>query len=180
MKLFALMLAIALPCFSQQRTNLAVSAHFTNVVITVTNYFRASDDFRKVNGQLYNIQKSVLWKNVKGEFFAKERGMVILATFTEKTRSYRTGNLNASQRAGAYSAGGSGIVREKYRDYGKRIALTNFSEYATAAEGMNVSDIAMQIGTVDYAGTSLELYDCGMPYIVAVPATITNRVILKK
>lgn len=135
-----------------------------------TNRVTADPNFRRVNGQLHNVQKSVLWKSIQGEFFAKQSEIVILTTFVNKSYDVRGGSVTHQQSLSAYAGPSFGTSTRTYRDYGRRIAVTNCPA-RNIAEGVTLSAVAMKTGTLNYGGTTLDLWDCGTPNVVTVVTT---------
>lgn len=78
-------------------------------IVTRTNILQAAPNFREVNGQLYNIDRSLLWQYQRGNIIAQDTSGVLLqrVIITPQYERYfvpATGNASI----GAYSAGGSG------------------------------------------------------------------------
>ena len=80
-------------------------------------------------------------ESIAGQFLGKDRGLVL-----------------ADVRQ--YAVGAS--------DY-KTVAITNAPDYSSLADGARVRESAIHTGTVEINGRTLELWDCGHPYVLPPP-----------
>jgi hypothetical protein len=134
----------------------------------VTNYVQADPSFRRVNGQLYNIQKSILWTNIEAECINTTGDLVVLQTFKIR-RVYENRPLSYEQSTGQMYSGGPPLRRLKSetKEPGQKLLIKNYPS-ASAAAGQQIKVRAMRAGTAQYQGQTLELWDCGTPNIVPV------------
>jgi hypothetical protein len=129
---------------------------------------------RVVNGQPYNIRKSILWHDVEGKCLSVHEGGIILQTFSTNA-VYEQYHVSAPPNvaAGAYAPEGAYgprkrlVSKELVPD--KAIFVRN---YLVGAEGKNLRVPAMQAGTTNIDGHVIELWDCGTPYIPPKEPTI--------
>lgn len=128
-----------------------------------TNMVSASPNFRRVNGQLYNTEKSKLWENVTGTVISKAGGILIIETYVEQKQSlHLAARPTGGGNAGAYVGGPTPPVAvQKWREPGPTIAITNIPDYATLAEGNAIDTEVMRVGVLDSGGHTLELWDRG-------------------
>lgn len=139
--------------------------------IITTNRFAAHPDFRIVNGQLYNIRKSNIWKRFKAEVTAVNRSSLVMIENHYQPRAYNA--LNEFERAGVYMAGPT--VNYPPINYGPKdgisFVLKNYTQPENTAVGQTLYGLAMRAGVTNYDGEQLELWDCGAPNIVTIIRT---------
>jgi len=146
-----------------------------SMTIITTNVWKTMPWYREVNGQFYDPSHSDLWKHLKGLVEVKEilPHAVILQWCEERKILDEQGRVKAVNRI-----------------YGKKFMMRNFSlQLVTAgpdgweANGsMPVGDVtelqdyqAMEIGTTNYNGEVMPLWDCGKEITSqTVTAIITN------
>lgn len=149
-------LAITLPCLAQSY---------------VTNYVAADPAFRRVGGQLYNTEKSVLWMPFEGDCVKVLTNGVIIQKFTMK-QVYETirPRVTANQSIGAYS-GASAPVRRVVSEEkvpGQKVFIRNYPKSRAPVTGRVLTGKAIRMGTYEYNGDTLELWDYGTPNIAPV------------
>jgi len=133
----------------------------------VTNYVTADPSFRRVDGKLYNVEKSVLWIPFEGECRAVTSNGIVLQKF-KVNRVYKTEPVNELQSIGAYS--GTPPIRHLVSEnkvMGQKFMVRNYPK-GEAASGHVIKGKAIRVGTFDHAGETLELWDFGAPNIVRV------------
>jgi hypothetical protein len=134
-----------------------------------------AENFRIVNGQLYNRDKSVHWKQQKGEYVGTNDFGVVLMLFEEKDQRApppvdemaRGGNFLGSSMKSTPSPG---RLLRKWREYGSMVAVKNLP-IVSAASGDTVSFTAMRVGTAPYGDKVLAVWDCGTRDLVPVVQT---------
>lgn len=145
----------------------------TNTPVLITNMVTAHPDFRRVNGQLYNIRKSRLWRPISGKCAGVSSEGIKLQTYTTN-KVLEQWYARPSGGSSVYS--GEGGVRHQRLVSGgripdKRIFIKNYSTGYHAAEGQEIAALLMQTGTVEVDGETLELWDFGTPNVVSVVTT---------
>lgn len=147
----------------------AVFGADTNVVkVSTTNYVAAPSNFREVDGQLYDITRSIKWepirckyKNQSGEF----------AVF-RKVERVKTGEYEAHERAntglGYYGEHISTIKRGIWEDReGEYILIKNFPT-ANLVTGQQLALRLLRVGQTNFYGSIVAIYDCSKPHLVPV------------
>lgn len=140
-------------------------------------------DFRVVNGQVYNIRKSTLWKERTFEYVKREDSLVIAKEVTFKPiyeqRWFEGTTVTERQRIGAgssgfYQAPGYKKVRvDNQRIVGQRVTITNLTCTDLAVE----KDFKIPTMIVETSETNrMVLHDIGTIY---VPGK-TNSVVVTK
>jgi hypothetical protein len=144
----------------------------TNVApVILTNLIRAPDSLRDVNGRLYDINESVLWKTMDGDFLKISTKRIVLSTFTMEPIYQATtvtermhpdrDYLHASDARNDERLVAKKVQVGDKKVPGKKIILLNYPANLYPADGQTVSFRAMRIGTSDYNGDTLELWDYG-------------------
>ena len=144
---------------------------------------KADENFRIVNGKLYNRSLSVLWKAQQGTCTKVSSNLLTVQTFRMEpiyemvaNSRYRGDRLS---RGGLFAGGaGSATVQPDYSQVqvgeekiiGKKIILRNYGQ-TEPATGSVITFAAMQDGTVMRGNEMLELWDCGVVNVVAVVKT---------
>lgn len=143
--------------------------------VVTTNYTAAVDWFREVNGQLYNTEHSVLWTNFKGDILKVSANGLLIQTFRMKpiyeasTRSIATHNYLGQVTGYRTVPTKVQVDTEKVPDV--KFVLRNYPSQLSPTVGQTISFRATRIGTTDYSGDTLELWDYGIPHKVAVIST---------
>jgi len=136
----------------------------------VTNYVKADPSFRIVDSKLYNIQRSVLWEDFKGECLNVLTNGVVLQKFEVK-KVYKTEKSTANdlQSIGAYrsSIPPTRHLISETKTMGQKFIVRNYPTQS-AATGQVLEGKALRVGTMEYRGATLELWDFGTPNIVPV------------
>jgi hypothetical protein len=154
----------------------AVISQAAETILT-TNLVLAAPSFREVDGKLYNIDKSVLWKNFdRHECLTVHTNGIVVEEVTFKRiyappasvdRLQSTGNFLGSARNALPPA--RRLISEE-RIPGKKYFLRNYP-LKRPAIGDKTSIKALYVGTVDYGSETLEMWDCGTPHWVSVVKT---------
>jgi ribosomal protein L28 len=157
---------------------------FTNTVPQTqptTNYIKAHRTFRRVDGQLYNIEKSYLWSDVKGRVVKVLTNGVVLRTVVEKSERYvvpTTQSDDPQRRIGNFIGGvpsGPVVKTRKWEEDGPEILLINHDD-SDLTTGKIVNAKAMKTGIYTYGEDIVEKWDCGTPNIVPVVVTNTPQI----
>jgi hypothetical protein len=147
----------------------------TNLVYT-TNWVTASREFREVDGQLYNVDKSVKFESLHVECLNVSSNGMLFQTYYTKVRyklpsdpSVRTGNFLGHSKNPPPPA----EIRTEIPD--SIILVTNGP---ASHVGEKSRFRAMPIGRRQVDGQAFDTFDYGLPHIV--PVITTNRQILAK
>jgi len=163
---------LTLACDAQTNSQIA-SPQFK--IVLVTNRIEAAPTFREVGGQLYNIKRSVLWTNFQGECLEIETNAIVISTFTMEP-IYQAATTTEYVPTGEFSPDKPVLVATKIKVgenkvLGRKIILQNYPANLYAAIGEPISFRAIKIGTSNYKGEILELWDYGTPHIVTMIKT---------
>lgn len=123
------------------------------------------DSLRIVNGQLYNINQSALWTTLQGDILNVSTKGVILSLYRmepiyEAATTSREVDNYMGGIAGYRQVATQVYVGDKKVPY-RKIILRNYPANLQPAVSQEISFRAMQIGTSDYNGETLELWDYG-------------------
>ena len=144
-------------------------------VSVTTNYLRAHKSFRRVDSQLYNIEKSVLWRDLAGTCITVLTNGIVVRTFVEKSEIYRIPPPDSGTSISNILAGGRpsspSVQTRKWVEQGPMILLLNY-EGLEPTTGKALRAKAIKVGTAVYEGEVIEKWDCGTPNIV--PVVFTN------
>jgi hypothetical protein len=152
------------------------------IPIVKTNYLQAVNWYRDVNHQLYNTHHSVAFESIEAEVKAVYANGVLF-NWTKKRTIYGKAPPSDSLASEGNFLGSapSGIVAPQRPIIGyetifsKDIFVLHYQN--GAASGEKLLFRAMQVGTTNLDGNTIELWDYGMPHIVQV--VVTNWVISK-
>jgi hypothetical protein len=147
----------------------------TNPAPTLTTNVVAAASFRVVTGQLYNIERSVLWSNFTADYVQDVPDGILVQPFELKP-IYQT-NSTPGGTVGNFFFGTGGKSQVGYEKIVSRpIALRNFPEgLQKPSIGRVVRVRAMKIGTCEVDGESYELWDYGAPHILHIVRTNWSR-----
>jgi len=155
------------------QTNTLVAAKAAPIL--TTNFVTAVLWFREVNGQLYNTEQSVLFKNMNANIAAVLNDSIVVNTFTMQP-VYEASTT--SREVDNYMGGVVGYRQVPTRVYvgddkvsGRTIILRNYPSNLSPAVGQEISFHAIRVGTTNYNGQTLELWDYGTPHVVALVTT---------
>ncbi len=159
------------------------AAQTNNVEVVVkTNIVSAVDWYRDVDGKLYNTQRSVLWKDFQGDILKVSTNGLVIQVFTMKpvlessTRSIASHNYMG--QVTGYRTVPTTVQVDTEKVPGQKFILRNYPVQLSAANGQEISFRAMRVGTTEYSGDTLELWDYGTQHKVAVIST--NQLKLSK
>jgi hypothetical protein len=143
--------------------------------LVTTNYVKAHKSFRRVDGKLYNIEKSVLWHDLMGNCATILTNGIIVQTVIEKRGSYvippaDSGTSISNILAGGKASGPS-VQTRKWLEEGPPVFLINYDGQEPVI-GNSIRTKAMRVGTYTNESGVLEKWDCGTPNIV--PVIVTN------
>jgi len=135
------------------------------IIVTRTNIIQAAPNFREVNGQLYNISFSKLWKTLNGKISVVQENGVLIQTFTTN---------NVYQMVFVAGEGNAGAQGSSSDRYVKRLVSSTLipdkrlfiNHYRIGAVDQDISIPAMNTGTIQISGAVFEEWDCGLPHIV--------------
>ena len=137
-----------------------------------TNWVKAVDHFREVNGTTYNTERSVLWTNITADCTKVLPNGLVARMFTVKP-VYELGV--GSRPTHNYLGGVTGyrtvttqVKTGEEKVPGKKIYLRNYPHQQTAAVGQQLTVRAMFVGTLKVDGEVIESWDCGTPHYVPV------------
>jgi hypothetical protein len=142
----------------------------------VTNWIAAAPEFREVNGQLYNTEKSVRFVALSGKCTAVFTNGFLLQQIETRPiyETYRTGSSDSSSY-GNFLGGGSrpAFASRKVRDEEILLDVVFVSNYpASIGRGSRINCRAVSVGRVEYKGETYSAYDYGLPHVV--PVLVTN------
>ena len=161
-----LLIGMTLVCFSA----FADTNRPAPLIIT-TNQITAAPNFRVVNGQLYNTEKSQLWKSMTGDCLAVSTNGLLVQLF-KIDRIYSRGSMSDNQAPGAYSSGPHGQrLRQERKTPLQQIVLVNYPEQLQPAVGQRLSFSAMRAGNTNAGDQVLECWDYGLRHVVSVITT---------
>ena len=136
-----------------------------------TNLIAVPEGFREVNGQLYNAESNALWTNFQGECLKVLANGVAISTFTMEPIYQATtvtermhpdrDYLHASDAKNDEHLVAKTIQVGEKKVPGRKIVLRNYPAELYPAVGSILSFRAMRVGTSDYNGDTLELWDYG-------------------
>lgn len=168
MKTLLLLMMVTVALKADEITNAPPS------VLVTTNYVKAHRFFRRVDGKLYNVQKSVLWRDIAGICTKVMTNGIVLRTVVEKSERYRVPPADSGTSISNILAGGrpkeAGVQTRIWQEEGPVIFLVNY-EGPEPVFGMAIRVKAMKVGTEIVAAEVIEKWDCGTPNLVAVIVT---------
>jgi hypothetical protein len=141
-----------------------------------TNQITAAENFREVNGKLYNSDRSVLWTNFQADCLRVSTKELLLSTFTMNPVYDVVATTKIVHRGIYDDIGEPRLVPEQVKVgdqkvSGKKIILQNYPPELFPAVGQVLNFRAMRIGTSSSYGDTLELWDYGTPHVVMVLTT---------
>lgn len=145
------------------------------IPVVKTNYTQAVSWYREVNGQLYNTQRSIRFESIEAEVKVVY-GNAVLFYWTKKKPIYGKTHSDPLVSEGNFLGSASGQIAAAQRPiigyetiFSKNILALNYP--TIAASGEKVLFRAMQVGTTNFDGKPIELWDCGTPHVVPVVTT---------
>ena len=117
--------------------------------------------YRVVEGKVYDISHSVLWKHFQCECLTVLTNGIILQEM--KVKMVRTGSLTSLQSEGAYAGPASSVALGAWEP-GKRFFLRNYPSVLLPTTGKRIEGLAMQTGVFQHGNETLEQWDYGVDY----------------
>ncbi|HXR47413.1 MAG TPA: hypothetical protein VN784_08215 [Candidatus Limnocylindrales bacterium] len=154
---------------------LRAGAQTNSTPVVSTNFVTAVPWFREVNGQLYNIQRSVLWQTLYGDILKVSTNELVVSTFTMEpvyeaaTTSREVDNYMGG--IGGYRQVPTQLQTGEKKVYGAKIIVLDCPENLNPAVAETIQLRVMRVGTTNYNGDVLELWDCGTPHVLKVVTT---------
>jgi hypothetical protein len=144
----------------------------TNVLpVLTTNYVMAVPYYREVNGQLYNTERSSLWKPFYGDILQIATNELIISTFTQEP-IYQAVTVEGDDGIHIHpQLMSKNVVVGHKKVTGRKIILVHYSEDQGLATGQTIEFRAMRVGTKNYNGEVIEIWDYGMLHVAAVVTT---------
>ena len=143
--------------------------------ILTTNTVVAAAAYRVVTGQLYNIQRSVLWSNFMADYVQDVPDGILVQPF-ELRPIYRT-NTTPGGAVGDFFFGSGGKTTVGYEKILSRPIV--FRNYPEGLQNPNAGQVvrvrAMKVGTCELGAETYELWDCGAPHILHIVRTNSVR-----
>lgn len=152
----------------------AVFGAETNVVkVFTTNYVAAAANLREVDGQLYDITKSVKWEFIRCKYQNQAGELAVFQKIDHvKTGEHET-IVQSGDGLGNYSP--ERVMRPTFEDRdGEFILLKNFPA-AHVVTGQEFSPRLLRIGETNFNGSIVAIYDCGTPHMVPVVSSKTIK-----
>ncbi len=152
---------------------LQAGAQTNSAPVFSTNWVTAVPYYREVNGQLYNTTRSALWKTLAGDILKVSTNEIVVSTY-QINSDY--GVVTPSRQLDYYYVGGVDGTPPTFgkKLYGKKVIVQNCpasDSHLALAVGETVQIRAMYIGTTNFNGDALELWDHGTPHLVKVVTT---------
>lgn len=119
--------------------------------------------YRVVEGKVYDISRSVLWKQFDGECLTVLSDGIILQEI-KVNRVYQTDPVSDAQRHGAYGAPPRRHLISETREPGKKFFVRNYPSFLTPTTGKRIQGLAIQIGVFQHRTETLEQWDYGVDY----------------
>ena len=119
--------------------------------------------YRVVEGKVYDISRSVLWKQFDGECLTVISDGIILQEM-KVHRVYETDPGNYNQSIGAYRAPPARHLVSETREPGKRFFVRNYPSSLMPTTGKKIEGLAMQTGVFQHGSETLEQWDYGVDY----------------
>ncbi len=146
------------------------------VDVVTTNWLTAHPSFREVNGQLYNVDRSIKFLPFSGRCLEVLTNGIVLREITIKT-NYARSRGDRLSRYGNFlgSSGPASLIKTGEEEIeGDKIIIINYPGSPTTDS--HEDGMAMRIKRIQHRGETLWLYDYGLPHIV--PVLVTNKVAL--
>lgn len=134
-------------------------------------YVPTARDFRVVTGQLYNIERSKLWKDCAGECVMVLTNGVIIQEYKIHRITAPGGSVSYNQSVGAYAPIIPRRVISEERILGQKFFLRNYPKDLMPTTGKDIKALGMRVGTFQYGLDTLECWDYGTPNTPPKPKT---------
>jgi hypothetical protein len=169
MKAFLALMMVTVPLKADEATNAPPPVSVT------TNYVKAHRFYRRVDGKLYNIQKSVLWRDINGICAKIMTNGIVVRTVVEKAERYRVPPADSGTSISNILAGGrpkeAAVQTRLWQEEGPTVFLVNY-DGPEPVFGKPIRVKAIKTGTEIVAAEVIEKWDCGTPNMV--PVIVTN------
>lgn len=139
----------------------------------VTNWVKPSEDYRVVNGQLYNIVESKLWVHPADDNAPAANPLGNPWNVVSYSLSVETVGKDKIT---------CGVYRNEYqhetwtgqlglsdRTYLKSIVIYHYPNPQSLTTGQEINPLCLRVGNYIQDGISYEAYDCGLPATKLVP-----------
>jgi len=150
----------------------------TNTVrIFSTNYVEAASNFREVDGQLYNIQKSQRWENVRCKYQDQAGELTVCRVIEREKIGERPPPPKTDSNSGLMQSFSMPVYIDRgiYKDVdGAFILLKHFPE-SHLVTGQMLAPRLLRIGETNFNGAVVAVYDCGTPHMVPVVTSKTIK-----
>jgi hypothetical protein len=169
LKILASLITIRMPLGWQ------VEAQTNVATIVTTNWLTSVPYYREVNGQLYNTERSTLWKEFQADVLDISTNGLLLQTYTFKpvyeasTTSIPTHDYLGSITGYRTVPTTVQVDTQKIPDL--KFFLRNYPPALVPAVGQEISFRAMQVGTVNKDGSIFQLWDYGTLHVVMIVTT---------
>ncbi len=153
----------------------------TAVTVT-TNRFLAPANFREIDGQLYDAYHDYGWVWISDEFrvWARTNRQVVLRAENPE-RNYRVATFSPRAPIPAKSVKEWSKTHDSppphpvpYRDPGSSMMIVLKNGPVQSLQGGYINEMARFVGTSNYFGGQVGIYDCGQPHYVTY--FTTNRI----
>ncbi len=160
----------------------ACGAETNTIRVFTTNYVAAAPNFREVDGQLYDITKSVKWEFIRCKYQHQDGDFAVFRKIDRvKIGERPVVNSHSMDSAGLFTsagaASGPGFMPDRniYADQdGEYILIENLPP-AHLVTGNELQPRLFRIGETNYAGSIVAIYDCGKPHLVPVVTSKTVK-----
>ena len=155
----------------------ALAVDHSDVPIQVgvtTNYVTAHRSFRRVDGQLYNVEKSLRWRDIRGRCAKVLTNGTVVRTFVERSETTQSPVSDAGRSISNLLGGRSSMATvrtRRWEEEGPEIFLVNY-DGPGLTPGRPIRAKAIKVGTYTYEGEVIEQWDCGIPNVI--PVVVTN------
>src|ERR1035437_6888549 len=119
--------------------------------------------YRVVEGKVYDISRSVLWKQFDGECLTVLSDGIILQEM-KVNRIYKTDPVPYNQSIGAYGAPPRRHLVSETREPGKKFFVRNYPSSLMPTTGKRIQGLAIQTGVFQHRTETLEQWDFGVDY----------------
>ena len=146
----------------------------------ITNIVQAHPDFRVVTGQLYNVRASRQWSQRLGVIRHVSNDVAVIqqlipeVIITDPGIPDRTTSLGRSGAFTGHAPGGRLPTKKTMYSPGPFFSMTNLAKMDLVV-GNQSSWLAMPVGTFDFDGNPIRLYDVGVPRVVSIVKTNAPR-----
>lgn len=119
--------------------------------------------YRVVEGKVYDISRSVLWKQFDGECLTVLSDGIILQEM-KVNRIYKTDPVPYNQSIGAYGAPPRRHLVSETREPGKKFFVRNYPSSLMPTTGKRIQGLAIQTGVFQHSNETLERWDYGVDH----------------